>query len=144
MSRSLISIFLLVVGLLWAVVVSWLFVMFGGVSDLAFIGKALLWYSWMFVGPLLLISGAFLTLIETHHKVGSMVSLVGCFILTLEVGYETVWMLHDLANPLIARPPYGLFAIAVASTLLADAGAVHLYRLALSPLRSSTRVRHNC
>ena len=70
MTRSSISVFLLVVGLLWAGVVSRLFVMFGGVSDLAFIGKALLWYSWMFVGPLLLISGAVLTLIGTHHKAG--------------------------------------------------------------------------
>jgi len=130
MTRSSISIFLLVVGLLWAVVVSWLFVMFGGVSDLAFIGKALLWYSWMFVGPLLLISGAVFTLTGTHHKAGSIVSLVGCFILTLMVGYQTVEMLRDLANPLIMRPPYGLYAIAVASTLMADAGALHLCRLA--------------
>ena len=131
MTRSSISIFLLVVGLLWAAVLSWLFVIFGGVSDLAFIGKALLWYLWMFVGPLLLISGAVLTLIGTHHKVGSIVSMLGCFILTLMVGYETVEMLRDLADPLIARPPYGgLYAIAVASTLMADAGAVHLYRLA--------------
>jgi signal transduction histidine kinase len=130
MTRSSISIFLLVVGLLWAVVVSWLFVMLGGVSDLAFIGKALLWYSWMFVGPLLLISGTVLTLIGTHHKAGSVLSLVGCFMLTLMVGYQTVEMLRDLADPLIMRPPYGLYAIAVSSTLMADAGAVHLYRLA--------------
>jgi hypothetical protein len=130
MTRSSISIFLLVVGLLWAAVVSWLFVIFGGVSDLGFIGKALLWYSWMFVGPILLISGAVLTLIGTHHKAGSIVSLVGCFILTLMVGYQTMAMLRDLADPLIVRPPYGLYAIAVGSTLMADAGAVHLYRLA--------------
>ena len=130
MTRSSISIFLFVVGLLWAIVLSWLFVMFGGLSDLAFIGKALLWYSWMFVGPLLLISGAVLTLIGTHRRAGSIVSLVGCFILTLMVAYQSVEMLRDLANPLIMRPTYGLYAIAVAATLMADAGAVHLYRLA--------------
>ena len=129
MTRSSISIFLLVVGLLWAAVVSWLFVMLGGVSDLAFIGKALLWYSWMFVGPLLLMSGAVSTLRGTHQKVGSIVSLVACCILTLVVGYQTVEMLRDLADPLIARPPYGFYAIAMSSTLLADVGAVHLYRL---------------
>jgi hypothetical protein len=130
MTRSSISVFLLVVGLLWAGVVSWLFVMFGGVSNPAFIGKALLWYSWMFVGPLLLISGAVMALIGTQHKAGSIVSLVSCFILTLMVVYETVEMLRDLADPLIMRPPYGLYAIAWALTLIADAGAVHLYRLA--------------
>jgi hypothetical protein len=140
MTRSSISVFLLVVGLLWAGVVSWLFVMFGGVSDLAFIGKALLWYSWMFVGPLLLISGAVLTLIGTRHKAGSIVSLVGCFILTVMKGYLTVEMLRDLADPLIARPPYGLYAIAWALTLTADAGAIQLYRLG----SLKTRVRVNC
>jgi hypothetical protein len=115
---------------MWAGVVSWLFVMFGGVSDLAFIGKALLWYLWMFVGPLLLISGAVLTLIGTQHKAGSIVSLVGCFIVTVMKGYLTVETLRDLADPLIMRPPYGLYAIAWALILMADAGAVHLYRLA--------------
>ena len=118
--------FLVAVGLLWTAVVSWLFVMFGGLSDL---GKALLWYSWMFVGPALLIGGAVLTLIGTHRKAGSILSLVGCLALTLMVGYETVEMLRDLADPLIMRPPYGLYGIAVVLTLMADAGAVHLYRL---------------
>ena len=91
--------------------------------------KALLWYSWMFVGPLLLISGAVLTLTGMHQKAGSIVSLVGSFTLTLLVGYQTVEMLRDLADPLIARPPYGLYAIAGVLTLIADAGGVHLYRL---------------
>lgn len=130
MMRSSISVFLLLVGLLWAAVVSWLFVMFGGVSVPAFIGKALLWYSWMFVGPLLLISGAVLILIGTSQKAASILSLVGCIILTLMVGYETLWMVHDLADPLIARPPYGLYGLAVVLTLTADAGAVHLCRRA--------------
>jgi len=127
MTRSYISIFLVVVGVLWTSVVSWLFVMFGGLSDVA---KALLWYSWMFVGPILLISGGVLTLTGTHRKAGSILSLVGCFVLTLMVGYQTLEMLGDLADPLIARPPYLLCAIAVVLTLMADLGAVHLYRLA--------------
>src|SRR5450432_2122035 len=129
MTRSSISIFLVVVGLLWTAVVSWLFVMFGGLSDLAFVGKALLWYSWMFVGPLVVISGAVLTLRGTHRKAGAILSLVGCLVLTLTVGYQTVEMLRDLADPLIARPPYSLYAIAVVLTLMADTGAVQLYRL---------------
>ena len=130
MMRSCISAFLLLVGLLWTAVVSWIFVMFGGVAVPAFIGKALLWYSWMFVGPLLLSTGAALILIGTSQKAASILSLVGCIILTLMVGYQTLWMVHDLADPLIARPPYGLYRLAVVLTLTADAGAVHLYRRA--------------
>lgn len=137
-TRSSISIFLLVVGLLWAAAVSWFFVMSGGVSNLAYLGKALLWYSWIFAGPALLISAALLMLMGTHQRGASIASLVGCFVLTLMVGYQTAWMLRDLANPLIMRPPYGLYASAVTLTLMADAGAVHLYRLA-SPVSGQDR-----
>ena len=122
--------FLVLVGLLWAAVVSWLFYMFGGLADPAFIGKALLLYSWMFVGPLALIIGAVLTLMGAHQKGASIAVLVGCFILTLMVGDQTAWILRDLADPLIARPPYALYASAVVLTLMADASAVHLYRTA--------------
>ena|SRR2546425_4058730 len=136
MSRSSISIFVLVVGVLWAAVVSWFFVGVGGAANLnpAYVGKALLWFSWLFVGPLLLIAGAILTLMGTHQKVGSILSLVGCLILTVMMGYQTLSALHDAADPLIMKPPYGEYAIAVILTLLADAGAMQLYRLASLPV----------
>jgi hypothetical protein len=61
-----------------AAVVSWFFLVMGGAAalDPAYLGKALLW----FVGPLLLIAGAILTLIGGHQKAGSILSLVGYFI----------------------------------------------------------------
>lgn len=131
MSRSSISILLLVVGLLWAGVVSWLFVALGGAGELtmAYLGKALLWYSWLFVGPLLLIAGAALSL-GTHQRAASILSLVGCAILTLMVGYQSLSMLKDLADPLIMKPPYVKWSVGVILTILADAGAIQLYRLA--------------
>jgi hypothetical protein len=132
MTRSFISIFVLMVALLWAAVVSWFFVSVGGPADLrpAYLGKALLWFSWLFVGPLLLIAGAIVTLVGNHQKAGSILSLVGCLILSVLVGYQTFGALHDVANPLIMKPPYGIYAIAVILTILADAGAVQLFRLA--------------
>jgi hypothetical protein len=74
------AIFVLVVAPLCAAVVSWFFVAAGGLAALnpAYLGKALLWFSWLFVGPLLLIAGAILTLIGAHQKAGSILSLVGC------------------------------------------------------------------
>ena len=133
MTRSSISIFLLVVGLLWAAVVSWFFVMVGGAGQLtfAYLSKTLLFFSWLFVGPLLLIVGAIL-LLGTHQKTGSILSLIACVILTLMVGYQTIASVHDLGDPLIARfySYYALNAIAVVLTLLSDAGAVKLFRLA--------------
>jgi hypothetical protein len=128
---SIISIFLLVVGLLWAAVVSWFFVMVGGAGELtpAYLGKALLWFSWLFAGPLVLIIGALLALVGTNQKVGSILSLVGCVVLTVMVGYQTLSTLHDLSDPLVMKPSYRAYAMAVVLTLLADAGAVQLYRL---------------
>ncbi len=69
-------------------------------------------------------------LLGTRQKAGSILSLVGCIVLTVMVGYQILSGLHDIADPLIIRPPYGMYAIAVVLTLLADAGAVQLYRLA--------------
>jgi len=132
MTRSSTSLFLLVVGLLWAAIVSWFFVAVGGAANLslAYIGKAMLWFAWLFIGPLLLIIGAILTLLGTHQKAGSILTMVGCCILTVTVGYQVVSALHDAADPLIMKPPYGVYAAAVILTLLAEAGAVHLCRLA--------------
>ena len=79
--------------------------------------------------PLLLLVGAVSVLIGRRQGAGSVVSLVGCIILTLTVGYETAAMLRDAADPLIAKPPFGLYGLSVFLTLLADAGALHLYRL---------------
>jgi hypothetical protein len=135
MTRSSISMFLLVVGLLWAAIVSWTFLALGGAAELtfAYLSKTLLLYSWMFIGPLLLIAGAILSL-GTHRRVGSILSLIGCAILTVMVGYQSISMLRDLADPLIMKPPYGKWAMGIILTLLADAGAVQLYRL--TPLAS--------
>ncbi len=132
MTRSSISLFVLAVGLLWAGVVSWFFVGVGGAANLnpTYMGKALLWFSWLFVGPLLLMAGGILTLTGAHQKAGPILSLVGCCILTLMVGYQVFSALRDLADPLIAKPPYVLYGIAAVLTLLADAGAVQLYRSA--------------
>ena len=140
MTRSSISIFLLVVGLVWAAVVFWFFVMAGGGGqlNLAYISKMLLFFSWLFIGPLLLIVGSVL-LLGTHQRAGSVLSLIACIILTLMVGYQTISSVHDLGDPLIAKfyCYYALEVIAVVLTLLSDAGAIKLYRLTVIANRTS-------
>jgi xanthosine utilization system XapX-like protein len=69
-------------------------------------------------------------LMRIRQKAGSILTLVGCTILTVMVGYQILSALRDIADPLIMKPPYGVYAIAVVLTLLADAGAVQLYRMA--------------
>jgi hypothetical protein len=121
---------LMLVGLLWGAFVSWLSLMMGGLEMLhwAYIGKALLWLGWMFIGPLFLVVGPILYTIPRRRTLASILLLVGCVVLSSEVGYQLVSMFHDLADPLIMRPPYGLYAGASILTALADICALHLFR----------------
>ena len=121
----------MLVGLLWGAFVSWLFLMMGGLELMihwAWVGKALLWYGWMFVGPLFLVVGPILYEAPKRRTLASVLVLVGCLVLSGEVGYQLVSMFRDLADPLIMRPPYGLYAGAFALTILADICAVQLFR----------------
>jgi hypothetical protein len=137
MPRSSISFFLLAVGLLWAAIVSWTFIALGGAAEVtvAYLSKTLLVYSWMFIGPLLLISGALLAL-GTRHRTGSTLAVIGCAILTVMVGYQFFSVLRDLRDPLIMRPPWGLYGFGIILTLLADAGAVQLCRMSIRTKRT--------
>jgi len=94
------------------------------------IGKLIVWFSWVLVGTVLLMAGAILVLMGTHQRAGSILSLAGCGILTVMMGNQTLSMLHDLADPLIAKPGYGGYVVVLILTILADAGAAQLYRLA--------------
>jgi hypothetical protein len=121
---------LVLVGLVWGAVVSWLFLMMGGLETLhwAYLGKGLLWFGWMFVGPLFLVVGPLLNKAPRYRTLASVLLLVGCIILSAEVAYQLVSMIHDLADPLIARPPYGLYACATVLTVLADICAVQRFK----------------
>jgi hypothetical protein len=140
MTTRPVSIFRLVVGILWGLIVLGLVALFGGFfgnappRDIVLIGKELLSVWWLFAGPLLLLIGAVLTM-GTRRRAGSILSLVGCLVLTVFVGYQIYLVLQNLADPLIARPTsgeYTIYAIAVFLNLIADLGAFHLYRLAYS------------
>jgi hypothetical protein len=132
-----ISILLLVVGLLWGLIVTGLFALAGGFfgnnppHNPLLIGKAVLSVWWMFLGPLLLIVGAICTLRGVYPRPGAIAAVTGCLMLTGTMVYQIAQVLHAAADPLIAKS-YGLnvlFAIAAVVALLADAGAVQLYRL---------------
>jgi hypothetical protein len=130
-----ISIFLLVVGLLWGFFVSGLIALLGGFfgntppSDPIVIGKGVLSIWWMFAGPLLLVGGTICVLRVAYARVGAISALVGCAILTIMVGYQTVSMLRHTSDPLVMRPQYSFYALAVILTLFSDAGAVRLYQV---------------
>jgi len=145
MTTRSISIFLLVVGLLWGLIVIGFLALMGGFfgnnppHDPVTIGKGLLSVWWMFLGPLLLIGGAACTLRGIYQQPGAIAAVAACLMLTGMMVYQIAQVLHDAADPLIARS-YGLdalFAIAAFMALLAAAGAVRLYRLTVIANRRS-------
>jgi hypothetical protein len=145
MTTRSISIFLLVVGLLWGLIVTGLFALLGGFfgnnppHSPVLIGKALLSVWWMFLGPLLLIVGTVCTLRGAYPRLGAIAALGGCIMLTGTMVYQLAQVAHDAADPLIAKTYglYALFAIAAVLALLADAGAVKLCRLVVMANRAS-------
>ena len=88
------------------------------------------YFGGLLVGPLVLIAGSILVLAGRRVKPGSILVIIGCAILTITVGCQIPSMLHDLADPLIVRPPIGLCVGTLVVTLLADAGAVQIFRVA--------------
>ena len=124
------SVFLTLVGLLWMAVVAWFFLMTGGLEILhmAYLGKALLWYGWMFIGPLILLVAPLLYA-KVRYRMAAWILLgVGCVILSVEVGWILLSVIHDLADPLIAKPPYILYSSGFILTALADICTVLLIR----------------
>jgi hypothetical protein len=75
-------------------------------------------------------AGTICVLRGAYSRAGAVSALLGRLNLTAMVGYQGLQMLHNAAAPLVVRPSYGENAIAVLLTLMADAGAVQLYRLA--------------
>lgn len=124
------SIFLTLLGLLWMAIVTWTFLMMGGleVLHLDYLGKAVLYYAWMFVGPLLLLVGPLLYARARYRTAAAFLIGVGCLILSAEVGWILLSVIHDLADPLIMKPPYILYGGGVVLTALADICSVLLVR----------------
>jgi len=120
----LISICLLVVGCIWATCAAWLFVGLAQVTERAPVTHVLLSAAGMLIGPLSLIAGSIVVLKSVRQRPGIMLISLGCTILTISVFHEVIGGIRP--NPLEMRPPYLLYAIVLAITLLSDVGAVLL------------------
>jgi hypothetical protein len=136
MAKS-ISVFLLVVGLLWGLIDAGIFAFFGGFfgnnppHDPVLIGRGLLAIWWAWIGPLLMVVGSGLLLRDTHSRGGILSALAGCVALTITVAYQIFLLWRNVSDPLVAKSTtlYAFDAALVVVTILADVGAVQLYRL---------------
>jgi hypothetical protein len=113
------AISLILVGIIWAMLMVWMYLISG---IIAFLGFAL--------APVMVIVGSLIVLGGNHAKLGAIVALVGCAIVSLYIGYGITGLFH--VEPLQAPPPYLLYAALGAVTLFADFAAICLYRLVSS------------
>jgi hypothetical protein len=92
--------FLLATGLVWgAALLGFLALLsgfFGNSPPWHYLGKFLLLSSWLWIGPLLLVAGAYSSLRGKHQKASSISIWAGCFSLTAMVFYQIVAMLSIL------------------------------------------------
>jgi hypothetical protein len=104
--------------------------MIGGfdILHLRYLAKAIFLYAWMFLGPLCLLVGPIVFIRARFRTAASALLAVGCLILSIGVGWILLSLIHDLSDPLIARPPYNLYAAGLTLTVLADICAVLLIR----------------
>jgi hypothetical protein len=128
---------LLFVGVIWALFVGWMYLALSGIADPISVTRVVLYFGLLLLGPLILIVGPILVLTGRQPKVGAILAMVGCVILTITVAYQVPSVLHDLHDPLVKKSPWWLYAVPIILTLLADAGAVQVYRLAGRPSRAA-------
>ena len=113
------TIFLLLVGCVWALFVMWMFLTFAGIMDFAWSLSGVLYWILMLTGPVMLIVGSYLVLIGAPGRSGILLVALACLMLTGWVIYQTcVAMLQRL--PLQAPPNYSFYLVMLVITLLAD------------------------
>ena len=122
------SIFLLLVGITWALGIVLTYLTLSGLAVPVSVTRVLLYYGLLLTGPLMLIAGPILVMNSTHTKLGAVLAALGCSMLTVLVAYEIVKAMQ--VGALQVRPPVAVYGIMIMLVLLADIGAIRLYRIA--------------
>jgi hypothetical protein len=123
---------LLAIALVWGitlVLVGILFLLSGYLGPWRDLGNVLVSYWWIWIGPLLLLAGAFSGLRDRNAKASIISIWAGCFSLTAMVLYQVVGLVKDTADPLITKPSLGLLAFHTVMLLLALYANVSAFRL---------------
>ena len=116
----------MLVGVLWALGIGYMFLVLSGVAELISTGYALLYYGALLVGPALLLVGPIFILRGSYPWLGAAFASAGCIILTALVGDELTGLFHR--EPFQPPPPYPFYFCLLAGTLLTDVSALILFR----------------
>ena len=130
------SIFLLLVGCVWAVFVVLMFFGLAGIADFDWSVSGVLYWLAMLIGPMSLIVGSCFVLITGTGRFGAVLIAIGCLSLTGEALYNSVAAIQR--QPLQAPPPYSFYVLMLFVMLLADVAG---FRVVTQLLRS-TRAPH--
>jgi hypothetical protein len=123
------SIFLLIIGCLWALLVTWLFLGLSAISAPVSVKTVVVYYGGLSIGPLLLIVASALLLTGTLPKLGVYLACVGCVILTGFVLYQA-WSVLQPPKPLEFRPLllYIVNVVLLVVMVVADLASYKLFR----------------
>jgi hypothetical protein len=125
------SIFLLLVGCVWAVFVVLMFLGIAGIADFERWVSGVLYWLAMLIGPLSLVVGSSLVLIRSSGRFSAVLVAIGCLTLTGYALYNIVAATR--LQPLQAPPPYSLYIVMLILMFLADVAG---FRVVKQLLRS--------
>ncbi len=127
----LLSLFMLLVGCVWALAIAWAYISLSGLSVPVSTRVVIMEYGAMLIPPATMIVGSILIL--TGAAVRPSATLIGlaCLVLTGIMVWQLAPSLHP--GPLEARPPYLFFVVLMVLVLLADLAAFRLYQLTNKP-----------
>jgi hypothetical protein len=131
------SSWLMLVGVLWALGIGYMFLVLSGIAELISTGYALVYFGALSIGPALLLVGPIFVLQGARPRLGAALASIGCIILTVLAGDEFSGLFHR--DPLQAPPSYVFYFCLVAATLLTDLGAVLLFLSSSHPNHLTNR-----
>jgi hypothetical protein len=125
------SLFMLLVGCLWALAVAWAYISLSGLSVPVSMRAVILEYGAMLIPPAAMIVGSILILSGVALRLSALLVAIACLLLTVLMVWQLSFTLHPA--PLEAKPPYLFYAALMALVLLADVAALRLYQLTSKP-----------
>jgi hypothetical protein len=120
------SIFLLIIGCVWALFVVWMFVTLAGIAEFGWTLPGIVHWVGMLIGPVALVVGSALVLRRGNRASSAILVAIGCLILTSFALYDSVVGMQQ--KPLQALPTYSFYAVMLIVMLLADIAGFRVVR----------------
>jgi hypothetical protein len=91
---KILSISLILAGTVWALLALSVPLIMGGIAAPTSLGALVGFLFALFIGPLLLITGPILAMTRWHSKLGAVITIAGCAVITAHVAYALTGLFH--------------------------------------------------